>query len=237
MGLVLEVDLTSEPGEAWKKFIRIRVEVDIAKPLSLGVFLPRPNISDLWIGLKYEKIADNCYHCDSIGHDQKSCSAKMFHLNNPSGKSFKVAGLWLRVENDDVPDEIVAQSATPDSVSSPKPYRQQTDSQNSWQRAKCNHDCGPVLETDTCTPVDNVNTIRKDNARTEPENSGMDDARTEPENSRMELSQLASDLQHLSSQYEVGLDSYVNRNPILLTPVTIGLQIGSNSSKPFSSQQ
>ena len=32
MGSILEVDLTGEPGRAWKKFIRIRVEVDIAKP-------------------------------------------------------------------------------------------------------------------------------------------------------------------------------------------------------------
>ena len=35
----------------------------------------------------------------------------------------------------------------------------------------------------------------------------------------------------------MGLDSYVTRNLILLTPVTIGLQKGSNSRKPFSSQQ
>ena len=43
--------------------------------------------------------------------------------------------------------------------------------------------------------------------------------------------------QHLPSQNELGLDSYVTRNLILLTPVTIGLQKESNSPKPFSSQQ
>ena len=82
---------------------------------------------------------------------------------------------------------------------------------------------GPAQVSDTYTPKDSVNTVRKD------------DARPEPENSRIELPQLASDSQHLSSQNEVGLDNYVTRNSILLTPVTIGLQKGSNSPKPFSS--
>ena len=222
VGSVLEVDLTGEPGGVWKKFIRIRVEVDMAKPLSPGVFLPQPNRSDLWIGLKYEKISDLCYRCRLIGHDQKYCLAKVYQLNNPSGKSFKASGLWLRANNDDVPDEIAALSSTPDPVSLPK---QQNDGQNSWQKVEHINVSGPAQVSDTYTPEDSVNTVRKD------------DARPEPENSRMELPQLASDSQHLSSQNEVGLDNYVTRNSILLTPVTIGLQKGSNSPKPFSSQQ
>ena len=67
------------------------------------MYLPRPNRRDLWIGLKYEMIADLCYRCSIIDHDQKIFSAKPFQLSNPLGKRFNAAGLWLRTENEDVP--------------------------------------------------------------------------------------------------------------------------------------
>ena len=103
VGNVIEVDFAGEGDSGWKRFTRIMVDVDISKPLILGVFLPRPKLSDLWISLKYEKIADVCYRCGLIGHDEKFCHEECFVLENPLGISFRAAGPWLRAESAESP--------------------------------------------------------------------------------------------------------------------------------------
>ena len=107
VGFVLEVDLIGDSNGAWKKFLKVRVEVDISNLLIPGIFLPRPNKSDLLIGLKYEKISDICYRCGIIELDQKSCPNDLFRLCNPAGIWFNTAGPWLRVESDEIPNGIL----------------------------------------------------------------------------------------------------------------------------------
>lgn len=102
-----EIDLIGDNGGSWRKFMRIKVDADISNPLIPGFLLPRPNRKDIWVALKYEKMADVCYHCDIIGHDEKFCVQEEFMLHNPYGDMFKAAGPWIRAENEEVPEGLL----------------------------------------------------------------------------------------------------------------------------------
>ena len=102
-GEVLELDLSGEGGSVWRRFSRIKIECAVEQPLLPGVFLPRPNLDDLWVSLKYEKLSIICYICGLIGHDEKECNKETLKLQNPFGAQFVAAGPWLRPENDHMP--------------------------------------------------------------------------------------------------------------------------------------
>ncbi|KAK9997641.1 hypothetical protein SO802_022327 [Lithocarpus litseifolius] len=103
VGDVLELDLSGEGGSNWRKFTRIKVDIDIEQPLLPGIFLPRPKLDDLWVSLKYEKLSIICYTCGLIGHDEKDCNNEIYKLQNPFGAIFEAAGSSLRPENDHIP--------------------------------------------------------------------------------------------------------------------------------------
>ncbi|KAK9988721.1 hypothetical protein SO802_028960 [Lithocarpus litseifolius] len=114
---VLEANIVGDPGGGWKKFLRVRVDIPIEKPLLPGFFLPRPKKSDIWIGLKYEKLADSCYKCGIIGHEERACEGNLFQLCNPKGTSFNAGGPWLQAENDYYPSNAFLCTEVPASAS------------------------------------------------------------------------------------------------------------------------
>ena len=90
----------------WKKFYRLRIDVDISKPLKPGVFLPRNGRDDLWIALKYEKLPDSCFNCGCIGHITKDCNSPLVSLSNQYGVRFQAYGGWLSADNDLFPPGV-----------------------------------------------------------------------------------------------------------------------------------
>ncbi|KAL3517694.1 hypothetical protein ACH5RR_020283 [Cinchona calisaya] len=72
-----------------RKFLRIRVVLDVRKPLLCGFWVSRTELSDIWIEFKYEKLGVFCYKCGRIGNNYRACKF-------PAGKA--KFGPWLQAE-------------------------------------------------------------------------------------------------------------------------------------------
>ncbi|CAO2816224.1 unnamed protein product [Amaranthus hypochondriacus] len=54
------------------EYIRLRVGINLDKPLLRGTWLPRKN-DKAWVKFKYEKLPNYCYVCGYLGHIEDEC--------------------------------------------------------------------------------------------------------------------------------------------------------------------
>jgi hypothetical protein len=94
VGHVEEVDV-SEGEAGWGEFLRVRVMVDVSKPLARGQMLHLKEQS-LWIAFKYEQLPRFCFHCGVIRHGKGGCSSVQ-NRTNPGNETDYPYGQWLRV--------------------------------------------------------------------------------------------------------------------------------------------
>ncbi|KAL7175920.1 hypothetical protein ACSBR2_029486 [Camellia fascicularis] len=78
LGRLLRVEAHCEGLLLYRNFLRIRVEIDVTKPLPRGFNLNRGGLppvagSNSWISFKYEKLSDFCFDYGRIGHERKVC--------------------------------------------------------------------------------------------------------------------------------------------------------------------
>jgi hypothetical protein len=94
VGMVEEVDVDDDaPG--WGKYLRVKISLDLNKPLARGRMLHVRNRS-IWIAFKYEKLPKFCYKCGTILHGQQGCN-RDGNLRSPSKDDDQPYGPWLRV--------------------------------------------------------------------------------------------------------------------------------------------
>jgi hypothetical protein len=94
IGNVEEVD-TNEHGIGWGAFLRVKVQVNVHKPLPRGTML-RMKQRSIWIPFQYEKVPRICFSCGVIYHGVKGCSGR------DGGRRMGIReeyGPWLRVQN------------------------------------------------------------------------------------------------------------------------------------------
>ena len=57
------------------KFLRIRVELPVDKPLRRGGNVVGMEGDKYWVHFKYERLPTFCFFCGKMGHDLKHCNA------------------------------------------------------------------------------------------------------------------------------------------------------------------
>jgi hypothetical protein len=97
IGKVEDVRVPGDGG-SWSRGLRVRVQVDITKPLERGRVL-KVNGKQTWVTFRYEKLPHFCFHCGRILHDKMPCSGSQGVRQEGTG-ALKPWGVWLRAEDD-----------------------------------------------------------------------------------------------------------------------------------------
>ncbi|KAL8468264.1 hypothetical protein ACS0TY_031488 [Phlomoides rotata] len=86
-GEVVEIDKTSTTG--FGRSIRVKVNLDITKPLKMGIKILNMDGRHVWIPFKFERLPSFCFLCGLIGHMKRECDferEKQELLNIPDEK-------------------------------------------------------------------------------------------------------------------------------------------------------
>uniref|UniRef100_A0A7N2RF99 DUF4283 domain-containing protein n=1 Tax=Quercus lobata TaxID=97700 RepID=A0A7N2RF99_QUELO len=70
IGRVIEVDCKAIASDQ-ARFLRIRVEMPIDKPIQRGAPVLSPEGDQVWVAFQYERLLGLCFHCGLLGHESK----------------------------------------------------------------------------------------------------------------------------------------------------------------------
>lgn len=81
---------------AWTSYMRIRVLIDVCKPIKRKMNIRRSDFEGKWINFRYERLPTFCFFCGIIGHSDRSCETVFEYRNQNVEKAY---GVWLRASN------------------------------------------------------------------------------------------------------------------------------------------
>ncbi|KAM6563556.1 hypothetical protein CsatB_023554 [Cannabis sativa] len=77
----------------WRDYLRVRVTIDIEKPLKRRKKLIKPNGDWIWTTFKYEHAPMFCFICGLIGHSEKFCPKR---FEEHYDDSIRMYGEWMK---------------------------------------------------------------------------------------------------------------------------------------------
>lgn len=92
VGEFVKSDLTNFKG-GWKMYARIRVTLNIDKPLRRRMKIKWEGADWSWVNFKYERLSTFCFVCGTLGHSERDCNLVYANLEKDIVRAY---GAWLR---------------------------------------------------------------------------------------------------------------------------------------------
>jgi hypothetical protein len=83
VGEFLEYD-EKNSSDFWRRYMRVRVMVDVRKPLVCTKSVKKKGAMAVIVNIKYERIGIYCYYCGLLGHTEDSCE-KLYDVQEDDG--------------------------------------------------------------------------------------------------------------------------------------------------------
>ncbi|KAL5734837.1 hypothetical protein ACOSP7_032698 [Xanthoceras sorbifolium] len=90
IGELCEIDVGAT-GDCLGKYLRVRVKIDITKPLQRCLKIDLGADEETILLLRYERLPDHCFHCGLVGHTVRECVI----ANKQKGEVDHSFGAWL----------------------------------------------------------------------------------------------------------------------------------------------
>ncbi|KAG8390813.1 hypothetical protein BUALT_Bualt01G0122600 [Buddleja alternifolia] len=97
MGIFVDMDL-SKSGFFWDSTLRLRVRINVTKPLLRLMTLTIPGGQEVKLSFSYEKLPNFCYLCGVIGHIEDRCEIR-YNQSFVHPGDHTPFGPWLRASN------------------------------------------------------------------------------------------------------------------------------------------
>lgn len=91
-GEFLEYD-SKNNSSLWREFMRIRVRLDVRRPLKRKKQITKNNGMEIMVSYKYERLGEFCFTCGMLTHTERYCRK---FLSRTSEEGSKEWGSWLR---------------------------------------------------------------------------------------------------------------------------------------------
>ena len=108
-GEVLNTGAEDEDYEG-SQFLRVRVKIDITKPLCRGRKIGLSSGEEGWVSFKYERLPNVCYWCGRLTHHDRDCSVGL-KRKGASREVDKQFGPWLRANTPNLAKKSVIRVA------------------------------------------------------------------------------------------------------------------------------